>query len=167
MRRFLVPLGILAIVVVLLRLLWPASGASFTPFSSKEGKFAISMPGTPEKKVKIVNGITQISYGASANNCVYTVAFGEMPSFTAFNLTNSVKNIVKAFAGKVLSDKPCNFSHCKGREFEAQITKPKGFLSGRITFVNLRYYMILVTGEEAHLSNADVATFLDSFKRLQ
>jgi hypothetical protein len=167
MRKFLVPLGILGVFLGLVRLLWPAGAPPFSEFSSKEGKFAILMPGTPEKKTKFVNGVTQITYGTSFNNCVYSVSYADMPTFDAFNLNNSAKNVVKAFAGKVLTDTPCSFAYSKGRQFEARTTKPKGFLSCRITIINLRYYMILAVGEDARLSNANVEKFLHSFKRLQ
>jgi hypothetical protein len=167
MRKFLLVLGLAGIVLGLLSMVWSGSGLSFSPFSSEEGKFAILMPAPPEKKTKIVKGLTQITYGASADNCVYSVSYSDLPSASAFNAANSVKAIVKAFGGKVLSDTTCNFAYTKGWQFEAEITKPKGYLSCRIAFINLRYYMILVMGDDSRLSNPNVETFLNSFKRFK
>lgn len=63
----------------------------------------------------------------------------------------------------MLSNEPCSFAHSTGRQFEIQ--NPEGYVSGRLALINLRYYMILVVGPDARLSNPQVESFLNSFKR--
>jgi hypothetical protein len=51
-----------------------------------------------------------------------------------------------------------------GKEFEAEITKPKGYIAGRVIVVNNRLYQVFAIGTNARLTDGDARKFLDSFK---
>jgi hypothetical protein len=163
MRKFLVLLGLAGGILALLSFLWSkGSEPPFAKFTSKEGRFTAIMPGTPERTIKIVNGEAQVIHAATADNREYSVTYSDLASYGTFNAADSAKAIAKVFAGRLLSDAPCNFANTKGRQFEIQ--NPDGYVSGRLALINLRYYMILVAGPDARLSNPQVESFLNSFR---
>jgi hypothetical protein len=159
-RRLLL---LLLLLLVPLALLF-AGGTSFTLFSSAEGKFAVLMPGEPEKKTKVVKGVKYVAYGASVSEGVFAVGYSDFANPSAVNLSDSVNAIAKAHGGTVLSDGAYIFAGRPGRQFEARTTKPKGYLSGRVMIVGGRYYAVTALGENARLRNTTVNTYLQSFK---
>jgi hypothetical protein len=159
-RRLLILLLLFLVPVAILL----ASGTSFTPFTSAEGKFTVLMPGEPEKKTKTARGVKYIAYGASVSEGVFAVGYSDLTNPSGVNLSDNIKAIAKAHGGTLVSDGAYIFGDKPGRQFEARTTKPKGYVSGRVMIVGSRYYAITVLGEKARLSNSTVQTYLQSFK---
>lgn len=100
MRKFVVLLGLVGGMLALLTFLWSKGSEPLAEFTSKEGKFSVVMPGTPEKMMKIVNGEARFIHTATADNREYSVAYSDLASYSAFNATDSVKAIARDFAAK-------------------------------------------------------------------
>jgi hypothetical protein len=151
-------------------LLLPLAGCSkvdFQEFTSPEGKFSILMPGTPEKKTQTTLGLTVVMFGKEVRNGAYAVGYADIPSGVPTSLSGAVQGIARSHNGKILSENDYLFEGTKGKEFEVEISKPKGFISGRVILINNRLYQMFAMGTNARLSDSDVQKFLKSFKLIK
>jgi hypothetical protein len=126
---------------------------SFKEFSSVDGKFTILMPGTPTKKEQSVLGIKVVAFGVDVKNGAFAVTYADIPKDTPFDLSGAMNGITGSFAGKVLKETEWKFEGSVGKEFEAETTKPKGYISARLILINNCFYQIMAMGVNARMSN--------------
>jgi|SRR5262245_35466405 len=151
-------------------MLLPLAGCNrveFQEFSSPEGKFSILMPGTPEKKTQTTMGMTVVMFGKDVRNGAYAVGYADIPRNVPTSLSGAVQGIARSHSGKILSEKDYMFEGTKGKEFEVEIPKPKGFISGRVILIKNRLYQMFAMGTNARLSDPDVQKFIKSFKLIK
>lgn len=139
-------------------------GVEFKEFTSPEGKFSILMPANPEKKTQDVLGQTMVAYGKNVRNGAYVVGYFDVPAGVPVSLPGAAQGAANTAAGKVTTEREFTFEGNKGLEFEAETTKPKGYVSGRVIVINNRFYQLLAMGNNARLTDGDVQKFLTSFK---
>jgi hypothetical protein len=152
---------------VLALLLVPLAGCGsveFKEFNSPEGKFSVLMPPNPERKTQAAGKLNLVMYGVNVRNGAYAVGYTDVPPGTPMSLPGAADGVANSHAGKVTSLTDFTLDGVTGKEFEAETTKPKGYVSGRVIVVNNRFYQALAMGSSARLSDADVRKFLDSFK---
>jgi hypothetical protein len=139
-------------------------GSSWKEFSSPEGKFTVSMPGTPKKQTQNQGGLTTNAFAVEVKNGAYLVSYSDLPPGTPFDYSAGIRAMATKYQGKVLSETDFTLDGNKGKAYEMEINQPKGFATGRIVVVNNRLYQTLAIGTNARASDPDVKKFLDSFK---
>jgi hypothetical protein len=139
----------------------------FQEFTPAEGGFTVLMPGKPERKESFILGTKFVAYGLNVRNGGYAAGFGELRPGQPISLEGAIQNVTNQHQGKILSNKEFTLGGSTGKEFESEVTKPRGYVSGRVIVVGNRFYQVLAVGTNARLSNPDVRKFLDSFKLKQ
>lgn len=157
-----------SLIIIAFLVLLPSGGCQklkFTEFSPSGGRFSILMPGTPQEQKQKAMGMTVVMYGVNVKNGAYAAGYADLPPGLPANLSGAVQGAANSHGtGKVLSEKDFSLAGETGKEFEAEISQPKGFISGRVIVVKGRLFQALAIGTNARLSNSDVRKFLDSFQ---
>ena len=135
-------------------------------FTGPDGKFTVLMPGTPKEQSQPapVPGLTVKMYMVDLGSSAFAVSTTDLPPGTPFDYTAGVQGAIQGYQGKLLSSTDVTIGGSKGKAFEAEIAKPKGYVSGQMVVVNNRLYQLIAIGSNARTSNPDVQKFFDSFK---
>jgi hypothetical protein len=143
-------------------------------FTSKEGRFSVSLPGKPMEKTEQVSapGGTKKELHtftlASASDQIYHLNYNDYPKEVVKEDKNkeaAFDTLRKAFGGKVLSEKKITVGKNKapGRELLIELPK-KNFYRARVFFIGNRLFQVVAMGSEEFARGKKADQFLDSFK---
>jgi hypothetical protein len=133
--------------------------------SSKEGRFSVQMPGTPQTQSQSTAGVTMTGEIVDLGDEAYTVMYGDLPPTGSFDLDKGVEGFVSGVSGTLVSKKEIAVDGNPGREFECSITKPvTGSASGRVILAGRRVYQVIAMGKGCNLNSPNVQKFVSSFK---
>jgi len=154
------------------------STAAFQTFSSDAGRFAISMPGEPNKTeatVKTdVGNVKVVVFEVKNRDGDYTVGYSDYPPkvLTAANtdtgLANSQKGIVSSAKGTLMSSRKIKQDGFTGLDFtyslKAAGVPGKALGRAHLVVVHNRLYQVLLIAASAKAKSAESDAFFDSFK---
>jgi hypothetical protein len=136
-------------------------------FTSDEGRFAVSLPGKPERSES--GGYQIFKVKAKPPRPGYFVHYADLPAALreqaqAFLTAYEQRTILKDFPdGKVVSTRGLDLGGSPGKEFILSFAK-RGFVVRRVYCVEGRVYLVTASGEDLDRYNARyVKPFLDSF----
>lgn len=156
-----------------------SSTTAWKDYSSTQGKYSVSMPGTPKEETKSIPApggnplnmeIAQLDLGKEA----FVVAFmqfpgGETPPIPIQELMSAaIKGAVaSSIQGKVSDEKATEVNGVPCREFKAtgKYKSKDASMAGKFCFTGNRLYQVLAMGENTGKPFDEKATkFLTSFK---
>ena len=142
-------------------------------FTSKAGKYKITMPAAAKEFSTLDQGITLHGRAWTDKNETYMVLFGDFPDDIAKKSPEMIQEILEAGRdnttrtgeGKLIRSKKIKLAgKHEGIDAEASITKPlKGLVRMRGYMVGSRLYTIMVAGPEDFVNRPETQRFLDSF----
>lgn len=151
--------------------------AEWKEFSSKDGRYSVSMPGTPKEttqKVPTPAGeiVTNVATLEPSKGVGYAVSYNDMPfdddklkqpGVVDNVLDGSANGQVTNVKGKLISQKAIKLGEFPGREVHFEVPG-QGEIRSRIFLVGKRLYQTMVQGPKASVTSKDADKFLDSFK---
>jgi hypothetical protein len=157
-------------VTVGLLLLCGGDKAEFEEFASKEGRFKVQMPGTPEEKTQTVAGVTLNLFLLEETDGGYAVAYADLPIAADEKVEAIQKRLDGARDGMlrninatlVRESKITLKGKYQGREIEANLPDKKGLLRARLYVVNKRLYQVMVVGTTDYVRAESATKFLGS-----
>lgn len=147
------------------------------PFSSKDGGFAVLMPGQPTQENRTVKTeIGSIPVRAFSvlrrGEALYAIAYSDFPGSFPQNpgdIDRLLAQVASGFAqgakGRLVSQQTIRLGNFPGRDIRLQLDR--GLIArGRVFVVNSRLYqVIVVTGQERNLTKS-IEGFFKSFRLL-
>ncbi|MBP3959207.1 hypothetical protein J8F10_28520 [Gemmata sp. G18] len=158
------------VTFVALALLSPLTGCGkrgfkdFTQFAQPDAKYTVLMPGTPSCDVRNEYGFQLTTHAIEVGGEGYAVSSADIPPGTPCDLSGAVNGLSQKVSGTATRSEGASRNGSGWREFEIEGQNPHTFYSGRVLFTRGRFYIVLVFGRDAKLSNQQVRTFLDSFR---
>lgn len=143
--------------------------ASWNEFSSTQGGFAVSMPGTPKEETQTnQDGSVEHSFSLAVDNTAYLIHYSDIPEAEKLTqeqvkqlLDSAPDDFTKSANAKLLKSENISLSGHPGKEFEFAIgDRVNG--KGRVYMVKQRLY--IVVGMTSTTDNFQ--KFLDSFRLL-
>ena len=141
-------------------------------FSSKDGRFTVLMPGTPEqeqadtesdfgKGVLHMNTVQagKVMYGA--HYCDFPAKIKKAPTQQVFD--SSRDGAVDNLDGKLADEKEIKLGDYPGREIRIEVAGGKRLFRVRVYLVDQRLYQVVVFGTKATATSKEADKFLDSF----
>lgn len=151
-----------------------ALAAQDKKYESKEGKFAISFPGTPTSDSKKVGDLTIYTTALDAKGVAYMVIYSDLPpegvkaSKPEEILDNGEKGLVTNFKAKVTKSQATTFGAAKypARHVLAEIKVDATTLQMRllIILVNNRVYQVLALGSGDTVTGKAADQFFESLE---
>jgi hypothetical protein len=144
-------------------------------FTSKEYKFKVRFPGSPEEKQQTGPlGITMKMFMVENANGMYGVAVADMPipsnespDKVQDRLDGAQAGAIRNINGTLISSTGIYLKGYPGREFSAAVTMPtQGQVRAKIFIVNRRMYQVMVLGTSAFANSEGANEFLNSFQLL-
>ena len=147
----------------------------FKPFTSKEGKFTVLMPGAPKEHKQVVKAAgmdiaTTLYVSEIDPTRAVIVSYNDFPAQNfnaaiADKVLDAAANGVNAKAkGTVLSTKKIALGKHPGREVQIKLPEDKGLLKVDIYLVGNRLYQILAIGPESFVRSPQLDRYYKSFK---
>ncbi len=142
-------------------------------YVSKEYKFRVKFPGSPEVKDQTAAGIQFKMFSTESRSGANVVGVADMPipanesaAMIQQRLDGARDGAIKNIGGTQTSSTSIVMAgKYPGREFSASITQPtKGQVRARIWLVGTRLYQIMVVGTDSYATSKDSTAFLDSFQ---
>jgi DNA-binding beta-propeller fold protein YncE len=146
--------------------------SAWVGFSSAEGRFAVSMPGTPRQSTqKTGQAPNQVDVHVfevlvhSRDLGFYVHYFEAAPGLDDNEFTRRIReSIPKDFPrGVITSDRPVWVNGLNGREFRVSL-QPRGTLVRQAFLVRGRGYLVSVSGSNLNPDAPDVTRFFNSFR---
>jgi hypothetical protein len=143
-------------------------------FTSKEGRFSVSLPGKPMEKTEQVAAPggkkkeLRTFTLASASDQIYHLNYHDYPKDVIQEDKNkeaAFDALRKALGGKVLSEKKITVGKSKapGRELLIELAT-KNLYRARVFFIGNRLFQVVAMGSEEFARGKKADRFLDSFK---
>lgn len=165
MRRSLLPLLLAFTVLCGFTLAWKE-------FRSTEGRFSVSMPGTPEVETREVPSdlgpLSTHVFTATEKSIPYVVAYTDYPvdspdaEMSATILNGARDGVVKSLGATVVKEKEIQLDGHPGKDLE--MTSGPLRLRAKIYLVGVRLYQVLSVAPKAGKVPKSVDRFLASFK---
>jgi hypothetical protein len=146
-------------------------------FSSKSGKYSISLPSKPmetDKKIDSAAGELTIYMALVApnNDLAYLVTYNDYPDAALAGaekdaMLDGVRDgNVKSFGGKVASEKKITLGKEKypGREILLEKPGETAVYRARMYLVNNRLYQVVIVSTKDVATNKDTDNYFESFK---
>jgi hypothetical protein len=143
--------------------------ASWSEFSSPQGRFAVLMPGAPQEETETnQDGSTDHSFSLTSDDSAFLIHYSDIPEMEKLSqaevaklLDNAPNDFTQGANAKLLRTKTVTIDGHPGKEFE--FTLKEGINGkGRVYLVKERLY--IVVGMTTQPDN--VQRFLDSFRLL-
>jgi hypothetical protein len=170
-------IGYVATVVMVALSLIAGGRAEPRVFTSEQGKFSISMPGTPKEQTQnvdtVAGKIDWIMYVVEQDNAAYAASYADFPAHIVAAsdpqhlLDGGIGGMVGNVNGKLLSRQNIDLDGYPGQEIvaEAKLKDPNdATLKSRTYLVNNRLYLIMVVALRGKVSSTEIDRFLQSFK---
>ena len=141
-------------------------------FTSQEGKFSVNMPGeptyskqtAPTKQGTVDIHMFLISHGVMAYGVMYNDVPEEIEDAQQYLIERGAAAVDTGGGSQGVTKKIFKDGH-HGIEIKF-LTSDKKQYSGRLFFVNGRFYQVIATAPAGVNADAAIATFMDSFKLL-
>jgi hypothetical protein len=145
-------------------------------YTSKEGHFQVTMPGSPKKDVESVNTligkVDLYLLTVEADDFGYIVGYGDYPPSFVNNSTveamldGARDGAVANVNGKLVSEHRIEFQGFPGRDLwvEATVSGQVELAQMRIILVGSRLYQVLVAGPKERFTEGQAERCLNSFK---
>lgn len=147
----------------------PVTQANWSEFSSRQGGFAVSMPGTPEEKTETdSDGSVDRSFTLTQGKTAYYVHYTDIPDVEKLN-SDELKQLldgmpavfVQGAEGKLVTERNVVINNYPGKEFE--FTLNDGTIGrARVYMVKQRLFVIVGTSTEPE----NAQKFIESFRLL-
>ena len=147
--------------------------AGWRVFTSKEGRFAVALPGAPEQsKQRVLTASTALDvhfFVVDTKDGTYVVSYCDMPAdevqpgSEAKRLDLARDGAVANAKGKLKSEKERNLDGHPGRELDIETDKGQR-IGMRIIAVKHRLYQAMVMGSAKSTQSPDAVRFLDSLR---
>jgi hypothetical protein len=145
------------------------------PFTSKEGKFTITLPDKPtEKTIKSDLGNQKIDthlFMVPGKDRAFIVSYTDYPKDKIGDdkdkfVSGVVERNVAPLKGKVASNEKITLGAKKhpGREVRVELADKKQVYRARVYLVGERVYQVVVIGPEEFVKGKEVDDYLSSFK---
>lgn len=143
--------------------------ASWNEFSSQQGGFAVSMPGTPKEEAETnEDGSTEHTFSLTSDDSAFLIQYSDIPDIEKLSkakitqlLDEAPNDIAKNANAKLIAAKTVSLDGYPGKEFEFSFSEGVNG-KGRVYLVKQRLYIIV--GMTTQPDN--VQKFLDSFRLL-
>jgi len=172
-------LGVIVLTVAAFALLLVSCGKKdssvedpWKEFTSREGKFSVIMPGEPTYTTQTAptkEGMVQIhmfliGHGVMAYGIIYNDVPGAIADVQKY-LDERRNGAVLTSKGTLISEKKISIEGHPGREIKLKTADNMQY-TGRLYFIDGRFYQVIVTAPAEVNAEAVSAKFLDSFKLL-
>jgi hypothetical protein len=142
-------------------------------FATKEGRFKVQMPGTPEHKKldaesdfgKGVLHMNTVQAGKTmygANYIDYPATIKKVPVKQLFD--SSRDGAAANLDGKVVKEKDIKLGDHPGREIHIEVGGGKQLFRVRVYLVEQRMYQVVILGTTMAATSKEADKFLDSFQ---
>jgi hypothetical protein len=150
--------------------------AEWRTFTSKNGHFAILMPGTPKSDVDsvetLIGTVDLHSFTVETSDFAYFVAYGDFPPAFVQNadtdamLDGARDGALEDVRGTLVSERRISVQGFPGRELwiEATVSGQKGLAQARMILVGNRFYQVLVAGPKERFAESQAERFLNTFQ---
>ncbi len=152
--------------------------AAWKEFSSKVGKFSVTIPGTPTEATQVYQSpigpitVHMFTVPAANNAGAFVTAFADYPVHAdqkidvEKGLDGARDGLLKNIPGsKLVSEKKISLEGHPGRELKVDLSG-KGAARWRIIFVKHRQYQAAVLGPDEMTTSKEADLFFDSFRLL-
>jgi len=149
--------------------------ADWKEFTSKEGGFAVKLPGTPTEDRRTTRspagsftGTVYVLEGKKGNE-FYLAGFTDLPAAAvkagtdAQRLDAARDEAIAHVRGKLVDERRIDLKGHPGREVTIEVD-PKTFIQVRLYLVKQRLYQVLVVGGKDVAGAKHTLRFLDSFR---
>ncbi|MFB2838482.1 hypothetical protein [Floridanema evergladense] len=141
--------------------------ASWNEFSSEQGRFAVSMPGTPKEETETnQDGSTEHSFSLTSDNSAFLIHYSDIPDIEKLSkaeitklLDNAPSDFVKGANAKLVTAKTVSLDGHPGKEFEFILSEGING-KGRVFLVKKRLYIVVGMA----IQPGNLQKFLDSFR---
>jgi hypothetical protein len=145
-------------------------------FTSKNGHFAVLMPGTPKSDVDsvetLIGTVDLHSFMVETDEFAYFVAYGDFPptfvqgADTDAMLDGAREGALADVRGTLVSERRISVQGFPGRELwiEASAGNQKGLAQARMILVGNRFYQVLVVGPKERFAESQAERFLNTFQ---
>jgi hypothetical protein len=162
--------SILCVVACGLLLLVGCGQPEFKEFASVEGKFTVSLPGTPEEKTEPVAGTTMTIYFLVVGARAYAVSFMELPipddepeEMVQTRLDDGRDGMLRNVNATLVTSSNITLAgKHPGRDVVGQLSDNRGMVRSKIYLSGKRHYQVLVMGPKSFVESAEATRFLDS-----
>lgn len=145
------------------------------PFTSKEGKFTVTLPGPPARKTsKVATSAGEVEaylFLVDRKTHAYLVSYNDYKAGTVDPdpekvLSQVVEATAKNLQGQVNKDEKITLGAKKypGRDVLIALPGKKGLYRGQVYLVDNRLYQVVVIGPEELVKNSAVDAYFSSFK---
>ncbi|MFB2881379.1 hypothetical protein [Floridanema aerugineum] len=141
--------------------------ASWNEFSSEKGRFAISMPGTPqEERETNQDGSIEYSFSLASDNAAFLIHYSDIPNIEKLSkeaiaklLDSAPNDFAEGANAKLTKAKDVSLDGYPGKEFEFIVSEELNG-KGRVYLVKERLYIVVVMATQPDT----LQKFLDSFR---
>lgn len=160
-------------IVLALGLAQDPSPAGWMAFSSKPGRFSVSVPATPTEKPQFVGQQKVTRFIAEdKNKGVYVISFSDYPDadlkkdLLQKRLDQARDGAVASVNGMLKAEKAIQLEGHPGRELAIE-SAGVVIVRMRMFVVDRRLYQVLVLGPAPILASKEITFFLDSFRLIK
>lgn len=153
-----------------------ADDGKLVEFASKEGDFAVKLPGKPAYEKTMVGDAEEVQHQFTVGQPqgVYLISYQENPNLeegTPEQMTAALESgrdrLLEAFRGKLVESKETTLDKKHpGLEFSLTIPAAKGEARCRFYMVGTRLYQVMALGTPEFVKSRKSTEVLDSFKLL-
>jgi hypothetical protein len=148
--------------------------SSWKTFTSDEGSFSVSFPGSPQQDVQNVNtavgAIAMYTFMVEKSDSAYMVAYSDYPPSLVNEtppdviLSGARDGAVANVQGRLLNEVFISLQGHMGREITVETAGAEAFARVRIYLVGNRMYQIMaLTSTEDASKDEDITNYLNSF----
>ena len=150
-----------------------AQPAEWKEFASKDGRFTVLFPGTPEQSKadtesdfgKGVLHMNTVQVGRTmfgAHYCDFPPDVKKVPLKQVYD--SSRDGAAENMQGKLMSEKEVKLGDHPGREIQISVANGRQLFRARVYLVEQRLYQVVVFGTKEAATSKDADKFMDSFK---
>ena len=152
------------LVLITLLLTVAFSQTAWKEFTSPQGNFSVSFPGTPQKQTGAERNLHEFS--AKTDSESYGLAYADYP--TGVNWADAVNEerdtVVKHFGGKVIDEQRTSIEGYPGKY--VRFARPNAIGELAIYFVGNRIYVLHALAPKSDQRPQNFSQFLNSFRLL-
>ncbi|HXH28119.1 MAG TPA: hypothetical protein VNL37_03675 [Candidatus Polarisedimenticolia bacterium] len=153
-----------------------AAGAGWNEFVSREGRFAIRMPGAPVRHSQTVDSdagpIDMHMFSAEEGGMVYFVAYSDYPAgqidaaSARLFLDGARDGAIRNIKGTLLAETAIKQDRFPGRELKIASADGSMVIRARLFMIDARLLQVMVIAPAASLNDATIDRFFESLRLL-
>lgn len=168
--------GLMLLATVILVIACGEKQTGWRELKSKEGRFAVMLPGKPEYLVDTVNTpagqVAYPSFAVDLEDNYYLVGYSDMPKSLVARapadiiIEGSCRGVLAEAGGRQVASKLLKKDKYLGREITAEIAGGEQIMKVRSYLVGNRLYLIFASGPLTD-TTGNFGRFLDSFELIE